>query len=335
MLEKVEQLYARYYRKMFIIPLTLFILFIFIAFFYPGIKPGIDIAGGTMFIVRTNKDVPESELFSALSKYELTELKIVPFSEGFQVQYKSSLLIESLENAIKENDEEKCQSSIQKLSSVIDLNISEKRNCLSRGQEILLYASDKITDSIERLLAKLASVSEDNIQSTKINPSLGELFWTHAMYAAIVSIILIFIVVFAFFREFIPSIAIIAAATFDILGALSGITLLGIPFSLPVISALLMLLGYSVDTDIMLTTRILKGTSSHAKDASLAFKTGLTMTLTSLLAVTIMFFLSSFWGIELMYVISSVLFFGLLADLVSTWLMNAPLLLWYVENKKK
>jgi len=33
-----------------------------------------------------------------------------------------------------------------------------------------------------------------------------------------------------------------------------------------------------------------------------------------------------------MFEISVVIFFGLLADLISTWFMNAPILIWYVKK---
>ena len=38
---------------------------------------------------------------------------------------------------------------------------------------------------------------------------------------------------------------------------------------------------------------------------------------------------------EIIFNISSVLLFGLIGDLISTWFMNAPLLMWYMERKSK
>jgi preprotein translocase subunit SecF len=46
-----------------------------------------------------------------------------------------------------------------------------------------------------------------------------------------------------------------------------------------------------------------------------------------------MLVVSYFYQIEVIYQIAAVLFFGLVGDLISTWLMNAPVLLWYIESK--
>ena len=109
-----------------------------------------------------------------------------------------------------------------------------------------------------------------------------------------------------------------------------------VPLSLATIPALLMLVGYSVDTDIMLTTRLLKRREGTAADRTIgAMKTGLTMTFTTLAALTVMLSISFFNQITIIFEIAAVIFFGLLGDLISTWMMNAPILLWYVEKKKE
>ena len=62
-------------------------------------------------------------------------------------------------------------------------------------------------------------------------------------------------------------------------------------------------------------------------------KTGLTMTLTSMAALLVMILFSYFYQIEVIYQISTILFFGLIGDLIATWLMNAPILLWWIDKK--
>ena len=94
-----------------------------------------------------------------------------------------------------------------------------------------------------------------------------------------------------------------------------------------------MLIGYSVDTDILLTTRALR-----KKDSTLnlriygAFKTGIFMTLTALAAVLPAFFIvtglpDSFRQIFL------ILALGLFADIINTWLTNASIIKWYCQRK--
>jgi len=58
-------------------------------------------------------------------------------------------------------------------------------------------------------------------------------------------------------------------------------------------------------------------------------RTGISMTLTSIAAMTTMAVMSWWFEIELMYNIALVLVFGLSADLMNTYLMNMSLLRWY------
>jgi preprotein translocase subunit SecF len=148
--------------------------------------------------------------------------------------------------------------------------------------------------------------------------------------------ILITIIIFLFFREFIPSIIIMACAAFDVCATLAAMALFQIPLSLATIPAILMLVGYSVDTDILLTTRVLKRKDKDDRGRAMdAFNTGVTMTGTTLAAVTTMLIVSYFAQMVTVFELAAVLFFGLIADLAGTWLMNASILLWYVERRKK
>jgi preprotein translocase subunit SecF len=110
-----------------------------------------------------------------------------------------------------------------------------------------------------------------------------------------------------------------------------------IPLSLTTIPVLLMLVGYSVDTDIMLTTKLLKRKEGGSPNKRVvdAMKTGLIMTSTTLGAMLSMLVVSYVYNITDIFYMAIVLICGLIVDLLSTWLMNAPVLLWYVESKKK
>jgi len=111
---------------------------------------------------------------------------------------------------------------------------------------------------------------------------------------------------------------------------------MGLPLSLTTIPALLMLVGYSVDTDILLSTKLLKHrTTDPFTAANDSMKTGLTMTITTIVTVVIMIIVSYFTQMLIVLEIASILFFGLLGDLVSTWYFNAPALIVYVKNKEK
>ena len=114
---------------------------------------------------------------------------------------------------------------------------------------------------------------------------------------------------------------------------LALIDYLGIKLSAAGIAAFLMLVGYSVDTDILLTTRALKNHEGTLNSRIYrAFKTGILMTTTAIFAVIPAFFIitglpDSFRQIFL------ILALGLFADIINTWMTNAGIIKWYTVKK--
>ena len=62
--------------------------------------------------------------------------------------------------------------------------------------------------------------------------------------------------------------------------------------------------------------------------------TGLTMTCTAIVAFGVLFVVSFVEYVPTFYEISGVVLFGLIGDLVTTWLGNASIILLYVKHKK-
>ena len=148
------------------------------------------------------------------------------------------------------------------------------------------------------------------------------------------------IVVFVVFKTFIPSGAVLISAFADIAFAAAMMDVFGILLTLGTVAALLMLIGYSVDTDILLTTRLLKRKGELNDKIKDAMKTGLTMTTTTLAALIALFvvssgIISSFLLIDIIRDISIVLIFGLIADIVNTWMTNVGILRWYIGRGTK
>jgi len=139
---------------------------------------------------------------------------------------------------------------------------------------------------------------------------------------------------FIYWRFNVPSFAVVLSAFEDILMTLIVIDLLGMKLSSAGIIAFLMLIGYSVDTDILLTNRVLKGTEGSTNHRIFgAFKTGITMTVIAILAVLCSLILISSFS-NTMSQIFTILAIGLCFDIYNTWVTNASLIKWYVERKK-
>lgn len=143
------------------------------------------------------------------------------------------------------------------------------------------------------------------------------------------------IVVFIIFRTAVPSFAVIISAFADIVMTLVLVDLLGIKMSTAGIVAFLMLIGYSVDTDILLTNKVLRR-HEHSLNKRIfdAFKTGMTMTMTSLVAMLVaLIIVASFSSV--LSQIFTILVIGLSFDLINTWVTNVSILKWYVNRKEK
>jgi preprotein translocase subunit SecF len=177
-----------------------------------------------------------------------------------------------------------------------------------------------------------------NIQSFRsVGPLLSKQSLTQVYYAMGFAFLFMSITVFIIFRNFVPSMAVILAAFCDIIIAIGGMSIFGIPLSLASVGALLMLIGYSVDTDILLTTRVLKrreGTiNERAKDA---MTTGFTMAAAAIGSMVALYLVVKFFMpyAQVLDQIAAVLIIGLIADVLATWLMNLGVLRWYMEGHR-
>ncbi|PSP99298.1 preprotein translocase subunit SecF [Halobacteriales archaeon QS_4_70_19] len=137
------------------------------------------------------------------------------------------------------------------------------------------------------------------------------------------------VLVFVLFRTFIPSIAVVASAFSDIVIPLALMNVFGMELTLGTVAALLMLIGYSVDSDLLLNNHILRRSGGFYESTYRAMRTGVTMTLTSIAAMTVMSIVAFLFGIPLLPAVGTVLVFGLVADLMNTYLLNVTLLRYY------
>jgi len=137
------------------------------------------------------------------------------------------------------------------------------------------------------------------------------------------------LLVFALFRTFVPSIAVVVSAFSDIVIPVALMNVFGIQLSLGTVAALLMLIGYSVDSEILLNNHILRRRGGFYESTYRAMQTGVTMTVTSISAMAVMTIVSWLFTIELLTQIGIILVFGLVADLMNTYLLNLSLLRWY------
>ena len=195
-------------------------------------------------------------------------------------------------------------------------------------------SDEKITRTVlENFLGY--ELNEENSSFEFTGSTLSENFYQQLLIALLIAFVLMAIVVFIQFRSFVPSFAVIFSAFADIIMSLVLVNILGIKISSAGIVALVMLIGYSVDTDILLTNKVLKrdGDSLNKKIFS-SFSTGLTMTLTSLFAVIVANFVVGQFS-SILGQIFLIMAIGLSFDIFNTWVTNVSIIKWYAIKKRK
>ena len=190
---------------------------------------------------------------------------------------------------------------------------------------------DKIKPALENYLGY--NLDSTNSSTEFTGSSLSEGFYQQLKIAIIIAFIFMAIVVFIIFRTPIPSFAVVLSAFMDIVMTLAVINLMGMSLSIAGIVALLMLIGYSVDTDILLTTRMIRKKEGTLNSRMFgALKTGLTMTLTSIAAILVALLIIYTFS-ETLRQMFTIILIGLGFDLFNTWITNASILKWYAGAK--
>lgn len=195
--------------------------------------------------------------------------------------------------------------------------------------EIVEVDEKDLEASLEKYLG--IELDQNNLSLEIVGSGLGKSFYRQMLIGIMFSFLLMAIVVFLTYRTFIPSIAVVFAAFMDIVVTLAIVNLVGIKLSAAGISAFLLLIGYSIDTDILQTTRVIKRKEGTAIDRMAeSVKTGLTMTLAAVVAMGVGYFVSTSYTMKEMFLI---ILIGLFVDIIATYLMNSSILLRYAEKK--
>lgn len=199
---------------------------------------------------------------------------------------------------------------------------------------IIIEASDIKGADLKPALEEILGIelSGDNYSIEETGSSLGESFYRQMLTAILIAFVLMSFVVFIAFRSVIPSLAVVLSAFADMLAAVAFIDLMGIKLSTSGIAAILLLMGYSIDTDVLLTTKVLKRKEGTIMDRVFSsMDTGLTMTFTTIAALTVGYFVSNSYILKQMFII---LIVGLFVDIIMTYLLNTRILIWYTAKKE-
>lgn len=218
-----------------------------------------------------------------------------------------------------------------------DLSVRELRGSSGAQSGVIVDIDIVDENTLQSFVSQVSSVTgiAENMMSIETFGSrLSDDFFFQLLIGLLIAFLFMGCVVFLYFKDLIPSIAVMLAAGSDIIITLSIVNLLGIKLSTAGIAAFLMLIGYSVDTDILLTIRVLKQKEDGHLNERIygSFKTGGLMTFTAIIAVgTVLLFTNS----DILFQIMLILFIGLFVDLMTTWVQNVSILRWYLHDTEE
>lgn len=209
--------------------------------------------------------------------------------------------------------------------------VSNVRATAGYGIEVQVDKDVNVNDVVKNL--KSSGVVINSFSSESIGSFLGNLFFEQVVSILFVGFVFMSIVIFMIYRSPITSFGIVFASLANILTTLAITSLLGIKISFAGFAALLMLIAYTVDTNIVLTNRVLRSTPENFRHQyKKALSTGLTLiaTITFTMLVILLFSPS-----KLLQNVSQILIVGFLFDLPYTWIFNSSMLKWWIESRHR
>ena len=331
----IVNFYNNKYKKLLILPLALLILSILligIQFAATGdfIKRDVSLKGGLTITIPTEKDIDINSLESSLSnKFPDSDISVrSQKSAGKQVgiiidasDINSTEIIDSLQNTIGKL--EKDDYSVEFMGSSLGASFFKETlkaiyiSFLFMGIVVFWYFGTnngvKLLGTILTLIAALLMF----VGSPSIVKDIS---------AYILGILIIII----YLNNSIPSFMVVFNVFADLIVTLSIVNLLGIKLSTAGIAAFLMIIGYSVDTNILLSTKLIKRKEGSINERlANAIKTGITMTITTLAAVLVALIFTQSGVIKQIMLI---LLVGLIVDTIFTWIFNVGILRLYLES---
>ena len=252
-LRGLKGLYEKKYKQLFIIPIALLVL----AFIQIGVQTattgdfmnkGVSLSGGVSITIQTDAD------------------------------FNAGNLERTLEGAFPDLDVE-----VRSLSS------AGITNGLIASADIQIEDDQKVQAFEDRIASELGiTLTDDNSNVEMIGSTLGASFFQTTIRAVFLAFLAMGVVVFIYFRTFAPSAAVMLAAFSDIIITLAIANVIGMKITTAGIAAFLMMIGYSVDTDILLSVRVLKKRGGDVMERVYnAMRTGVTMTVSTMVALLI------------------------------------------------
>lgn len=334
----IGQTYDKYHKILLVIPAVVLLLsIVYLGVFYSQngdiIHKDVSLTGGTTITIFASDVTPE-QMTSALSKnFQNLEVRSLSDNTGKQTR-----LIVTVQGDSVDFDKAIEKVLGYKLTSE---NSSKETTTSSLSGDFykqliisVILAFFWMAAVVFLIYAKGGKVK---FWTVVLNLILGFLLGalqrsSNSLIYIVVIAALLVLLIYIYIKNSVPSFAVMSCAFADIIMTLALVDFMGMQLSSAGIVAFLMLIGYSVDTDILLTTRVVQRKKSINQETWEAFKTGMTMTLTAIAAIGTSLIVVYQFG-SLLNQVFTILLIGLGFDILNTWITNASIIKWYAESK--
>lgn len=303
--------------------------------------------GGLQITISSNQSLVNAQdqslaFFAAQSNYTAALVNVTALSGALKTNSNNQTEIADLAAANQEVNRSLLvmNSSLAKELGYLQPFIGARQVPSTPAAQLLLAQSaytNASTIYTKKIIATLHSIVPFTTYSYQdLGPTLGRYFLNQLIWVIIAAFVLVSIAVLFIFRSVAPAFTVVAGAAGNMMIALGAMGLFGIPLGTASIGGLLMIIGYSIDTDVLSAFRILKMHGETPEDrAHSAMKTGLTMTATAIVSFSVLFIISVFTYVPTYYEVAGVALCGLFGDIFMTWLGNTPLILLYKKRKDR
>ncbi len=256
-------------------------------------------------------------------------ISLLVFSVPLSTDFRESGLIrvQGLENI---PDADAVEIAIENLLGYnVDVDIVE--NGLDIGTNNKLGGNETLL--VKSMFLSKFGIPENSVTVESRGATITSIYSAQAVKAMIGAFVAMGIIIFIAFRRRITVGAILLAVGLDLLGVLGCMALFRVELSLASVAGLLMLIGYAVDTNILLTTRVLKRVGGEPREQVVdAMHTGLMMSGSTL---TPLFALNLLTTAPQLYELTAVLIFGIIIDIFNTWFLNAAIIMRHAERQRR
>lgn len=216
----------------------------------------------------------------------------IDFSGGtlIQVRFEKPVRVDGIRTAL---------DTVRMGDSVIQ-EFGDSREYLLR-LPLVDVSSEEVTGRIQQALAASPTLGKPEIRRVEfVGPQVGRDLQFQAIYAALWSMAGILVYVALRF-DLLGGLASIAAIVHDVLICLAAMSLTNREFSLPILAALLTIIGYSVNDTIVAYDRMRENRAKGARRKGESFATQINTAINQTLSRTVLTALTTFFATAVLY----------------------------------